>query len=192
MALVAKESTDDSTVSARANQTKEDQSVTYDVDKDNIINNNVTNYVVNSLDTNSIKSNIVLSTQPAKSFITSPKSKIEYVEDCKSNIFSSSQVNNFLADHPTIKHTISSYKDNVYNSAHQKHNIQQPTLHKGDKTLSNIVISTNNKISTDSKVEVINHHNIELSIDNYNSIQSTQKKSINQIKNYTTHNNIKK
>ena len=81
LALVTKESTDASTVSARANQTKEEHSVTYDVDKDNISSNNVTNYVVSSLDKNSIISNIVLSNQPAKSYSTSPKNKIEYVED---------------------------------------------------------------------------------------------------------------
>ena len=81
LALVTKESTDASTVSARANQTKEEHSVTYDVDKDNISSNNVINYVVSSLDKNSIISNIVLSNQPAKSYSTSPKDKIEYVED---------------------------------------------------------------------------------------------------------------
>ena len=81
LALVAKESTDASTVSAKANQTKEEHSVTYDVDKDNISSNNVINYVVSSLDKNSIISNIVLSNQPAKSYSTSPKDKIEYVED---------------------------------------------------------------------------------------------------------------
>ena len=54
----AKESTDASTVSARANQTKEEHSVTYDIDKDNISSNNVTNYVVSSLDKNSIISKI--------------------------------------------------------------------------------------------------------------------------------------
>ena len=72
LALVSKDSTGASTVSARANQTKKEHSVTYDVDKDNISSNNVTNYVVRSLDTNSIISKIFLSNQPAKSYCTSP------------------------------------------------------------------------------------------------------------------------
>ena len=116
LALVEKESIDASTVSARANQTKEEHSVTYDVDKDNISSNNVTNYVVSYLDKNTVISNIVLSNQPAKSYCTSPENKIKYVEDRKSNIFTSSQVNNFLPSNPTLNHTQPSKINNKYNT----------------------------------------------------------------------------
>ena len=86
LALVAKKSTDTNTVSARANHIKDDQITTNTADTDNIINNNVTNYIVSNLDSSSIKSNIVLSSQPSNSYSTSLKSKIEYVDDCNSNI----------------------------------------------------------------------------------------------------------
>ena len=194
LALVAKESTDTSTVSARANHTKDDQSVNDNVDKDNVINNNVTNYLVSFLDSNSLKSNLVLSSQPANSYITSLKSKIEYVEDCNSNIFSSSQVNNFLTVNPTINHTIPSHKKKVNKSTHLNNNIQHHILDTSDKILSNIAIGTKNKMSTDSKVDninqnkVINHQNIDAYIDKNNTIQSSQKKAITTNKNNTPQN----
>ena len=97
MALVAKESTDTSTVSSRANQTKEEQGVTYDMDMDNISSDNVKTYVVSSLDNNSITSNIVSSNKTTtNSYCTLPDNKINNVDDRKYNLFTNSQVNNFL------------------------------------------------------------------------------------------------
>ena len=57
-------------------------------------------------------------------------------------------------------------------------------------------MSTNNKNSTDSKVDniyhkkVVNHQNIEVSMDKNNNKQSIQNKSITTNKNNTTQNNI--
>ena len=83
LALVAKESTDTSTVSAKANQTKEEHSVTFDMDKDNISSDNVKTYVVSSLDNSSITSNIVSSDKTTNSYCTLPDNKIENVGDRK-------------------------------------------------------------------------------------------------------------
>ena len=124
LALVAKESTYASTVSTRANQTKDEHSVTYDVDKDNISSNNVTTYVVRSLDKNNIISNIFFSNKPANYYCTSPINKIEYVEDRKSNIFTSSKVNNFSTSSPILNHTQPSKINNKYSTTQQNQDIQ--------------------------------------------------------------------
>jgi len=83
LALLAKESTDTSTVSARGNQTKEEHGVTYNMDKDNISSDNVKTYVVSSLDNNSITSNIVSSNKTTNSYCTLPDNKIKNVGDRK-------------------------------------------------------------------------------------------------------------
>ena len=102
MALVAKESTDTSTVSARANHTKEEQGVTYDMGKDNISSDNVTPYLVSSLDKNIITSNIASSFKTTNSYCTLPDDNITNVDDDKHNLFTTSQVSNFLKPNQTI------------------------------------------------------------------------------------------
>ena len=100
-------------------------------------------------------------------------------------------MNNFFTCNPTLNHTLPSNTDKDYNTTEQNQNIQQHYLNKDDKLLSNISISTNDKFSTDSKVDVINPHNIESYVDKYNNIHSTQKKTISKINNNNTQNKIR-
>ena len=119
LALVVKESTDTSTVSARANQTKKEQGVTYDMDKDNISSDNVNTYVVSSLDNNIITSNIVSSIKTTNSYCTLPDNNITNVDDGKYSIFTTSQVNNFLKP----EHTVNIIQTNTQNlQQHDKTN----------------------------------------------------------------------
>ena len=52
-------------------------------------------------------------------------------------------------------------------------------------------MSTNNKFSTNSKVDVVNPNKIESYVDTYNDIHSNQKKTTTKINNNNTQNKIR-
>ena len=106
---------------------------------------------------------------------------IEYVEDRKSNIFISSQVNNFITSNPIINHIQSSKINIKYNTAQQNQDLQQHDLTNDDNLIPNISMSTNSKFSPNSKVDVVNPNKIESYVNTYNDIHSTQKNTIKKI-----------
>ena len=154
--IVAKESTDTSTVSARTNHTKDEQGVTYDMGKDNISSDNVKPYVVSSLDKNIISSNILSSFKTTNSYCTLPDNNITNVNDGKYNLFTTSQVSNFLKPEHAIN------KKNT-NTQH----LQQQYKPNKEILTQNTSIKANNIISPDSRVDIFNTNTIQRNTTNH-------------------------
>ena len=99
-----------------------------------------------------------------------PDNKIKNVEDRKYNIFTSSQVNNFLKSEQIINRT-----------QPQNPDLQQHDPTNDDILTPNMSMSTNNKVSPNSRVNVETPNKIESYINTYNDLHSTQKNTINKI-----------
>lgn len=91
---IAAKNTDDSTLSTKANIAKEVQQDTMDLDTNDISNINITNYVDSTLNTISTNYDSVLSCKPTKSYFTSHKSNLKYVDNSNNQITTQSSKTN--------------------------------------------------------------------------------------------------
>ena len=134
------------------------------MDKDNISSDNVKPYVVSSLDKNIISSNILSSFKTTNSYCTLPDNNITNVNDGKYNLFTTSQVSNFLKP-----------KHNINKKISNTQYLQQQDKPNNEILTQNTSIKANNIISPNSRVDIVN-------------LNTIQKNSINHINNNKNNN----